>query len=131
MRSVHFQPIVLVLLISVGALAIGCEKKVQLTPSDDPDKVAPPKTAGTVDQLVGTSWLFKRLDMVATFYGPDPPMAIRLSNPRDSGQFVSGYWGLRPNGVIYYTVYGTTTAGTWDGNRLVLGKEEGLRQDGP
>ena len=124
-----------------AALLAGCESKVNVAKSDDPDEITPPATAGTVDQLVGTSWAFKGLDMVATFSGPSgaaapavegaeamaPPMMVKLSNPANPSESMNAYWRLRANGVISMTIMGTTRAGTWDGNQLVLSGEAGVK----
>lgn len=145
MKYASCRVIARTILTAVIVLSVGCEKKVNLASSDNPDDISPPATAGTVEQLQGTSWLFSGLDMVATFSGPTagaapaavegaeavaPPMSVTLSNPKNPAESTAAYWRLRPNGVISISFMGNTKAGTWDGTRLILSGEEGTPAKG-
>lgn len=133
------------LLLSALIALAACGKKVDMAESDNPDEVTPPATAGTADSLIGTSWRFDGLDMIVTFNGLVGPggalqsgaangegtqMALVIQNPNNPQQTAPGFWLLRPNGVISVTSFGTTRAGTWDGERLILAEEEGERASG-
>lgn len=58
----------------------------------------------------------------------EPPTA-RLANPENPTQGGPASWSYRPNGVITVSALGTTFAGTWDGNSVVLSGETGIREN--
>lgn len=114
----------LALYLAVVMLVAGCGKKVSLHESENPDEVTPPATAGSLESLVGTWWHFSDQGMLVSF--SEPPTA-RLANPENPIEGGPAHWSYRPNGVISITVMGTTFAGTWDGNSVVLSGEVGER----
>ncbi len=114
------------LLGSCVLLGGGCGEKVNLEQADRVEEVKPPATAGSLESLVGTSWRFDDLGMIVRF--SDPP-TCSLSNPENPGESGPAYWGYRDNGVISVSFLGTTKAGTWDGTKVVLSGETGVKVD--
>ena len=112
------------LLCVVSVTLIGCGTKVNLRDADNPDEVTPPSTPGSQEELVGTWWDFQDMGMLVYFGAP--PTA-RLANPENPAEGGPASWSYRPNGVISVSAMGTTFAGTWDGNSVVLSGETGLR----
>lgn len=111
----------------VAVILIGCGKKVNLRESDRVEDIVPPATAGSLDSLVGTRWHFKSLGTVVEF--SSPPSA-RLVNPDNLQQGGPAYWSYRDNGIVSISAMGTTFAGTWDGEVVILSGERLTRMGG-
>ena len=101
-----------------------CGSKTNLAPPERAEDVTPPATPGSLEALVGTTWKFEKQNMMVRFGQPPSCQLINPANPKETGP---AFWSLRPNGVFTMSFLGTTKAGCWDGQTVIVSGESGVR----
>jgi len=85
------------------------------------DDEKPPETAGSLEDLVGTTWELGNGQTLT--FGKDG----RGLAERPNAVPLDMRYELKPNGVITVTLFGASRSGTWDGTTLIIGGETAKR----
>lgn len=108
-----------------GVVLAGCWSQPASREYQADENERPPAKAGSVEDLVGTSWDLGQ-GRILTFLPEGAGTAARPDGPPADIRYV-----LKDNGVISIMMMGASRSGTWDGTELIIGGQKATRTTAP